>query len=404
MSQLAATNGEIEMKKWMNGIIENVNLASEGSGLERQKYRSSIYKVPPHVLNLDKAAYIPQVVSFGPYQSGNPQLKSMEVHKERALVHFLRSLEGRQTLDGIYHSLLDCVDELKDSYDSLSPEWRQDTNRFLQLMIVDGCFMLEILNANSTMKKKKRYSEKDPVFGAHGKIYVIPFIKTDMLMIENQLKNACSYQDRRSENTKSSCFSRFRIIDIFNKKEDNSDVDSSKIMRSAVELQEAGIQFKKSKTKSLTDISFSGDILRLPQFTVDDTTKSTYLNLVAFERCHVDAGHEVTAFICFMDRIIDRDPDIHILSDSNIICNLTGSDKEAAIMFNTITQDFNHLTVDEPGPLKTEVVKYCRNGYHRQRANLVHTYFQSPWSTISLFAAIFPHHSSKFFDQFQVYS
>jgi hypothetical protein len=50
-------------------------------------------------------------------------------------------------------------------------------------MILDGCFMLEILRGSTI-----DYASNDPIFSKHGKIlYIMPLIKRDMLMLENQL-------------------------------------------------------------------------------------------------------------------------------------------------------------------------------------------------------------------------
>ncbi|MBA0877013.1 hypothetical protein Goshw_008011 [Gossypium schwendimanii] len=69
--------------------------------------------------------------------------------------------------------------------DLLDPMWQDDDHKFMQLMILDGCFMLEILRFDThTMED---YAETDPIFSNHGKIHIIPFIKRDMLMLENQL-------------------------------------------------------------------------------------------------------------------------------------------------------------------------------------------------------------------------
>ncbi|CAL5190330.1 unnamed protein product [Lathyrus oleraceus] len=77
------------------------------------------------------------------------------------------------------------VQELRDSYKPLDPSWILDTPKFVQMMILDGWFILEILRANDCVVDD--YAENDPVFGEHGKFYVLPYIKRDMLMLENQI-------------------------------------------------------------------------------------------------------------------------------------------------------------------------------------------------------------------------
>ncbi|KAF9622912.1 hypothetical protein IFM89_035145 [Coptis chinensis] len=54
------------------------------------------------------------------------------------------------------------------------------------------------------------------------------------------------------------------------------------IVRSAVMLHEAGIEFRTSATSSIMDISFDHGVLKLPTIVVDDTIESTFLNLIAF--------------------------------------------------------------------------------------------------------------------------
>ena len=57
--------------------------------------------------------------------------------------------------------------------------------------------------------------------------------------------------------------------------------DDNAIIRSAVELYEAGIQFKPSKTLSLHDIRFRRGTLSMPTVSVDDSTEYMFLNMMA---------------------------------------------------------------------------------------------------------------------------
>ncbi|KAL8518594.1 hypothetical protein ACS0TY_009810 [Phlomoides rotata] len=54
-------------------------------------------------------------------------------------------------------------------------------------------------------------------------------------------------------------------------------------VHSATEMKEAGIKFQKGSGKSLKDITFKGRTLRLPTISLDDTSESTFLNMVAYE-------------------------------------------------------------------------------------------------------------------------
>lgn len=165
--------------------------------------------------------------------------------------------------------------------------------------------------------------------------------------------------------------------------------DVNGIIRSATEINEAGIQFKKSKTKSLKDISFHHGVLELPVIVVDDATEATFLNLMAFERFHVGAGNEVTSYVFFMDNIIDNERDVALLHSRGIIQNAVGSDKAVAEMFNSLSKD---IALDPDSSLQVvtkQVNAYCKKPWNAWRANLIHTYFRNPWAILSLIAALF---------------
>ncbi|KAK6286590.1 hypothetical protein POUND7_012769 [Theobroma cacao] len=408
-----------------NWVIEfNGKLESMADAETEKEHwmKRSIYRIPACITDLNKKAYMPQVVSLGPYHHGEVHLIPMEEHKQRALLHFLR--RSRKPLEMFVHSLAEEVEKLKESYDLLDPKW-QDDDKFLQLMILDGCFMLEILrSATHTLED---YAQNDPIFSNHGKLHIMPFIKRDMLMLENQLpmqvlEKLVAVDSNRtkdeefvnklilkfcSPNTPVSCLgSCLHVLDVYRKSllqdvpgrprrkrhrkpRSTHREDGDDIIRSAMELNEAGIRFKKCKTVSLKDITFHGGILKLPVIIVDDATESMFLNLIAFERLHVGAGNEVTSYIFFMDNIIDSQKDVALLHSTGIIQNALGSDKAVANLFNSLSKD---ITLDPDSSLDEvhkKVNRYCKKAWNEWRANLIHTYFRNPWAILSLIGAVF---------------
>ncbi|XP_057484662.1 UPF0481 protein At3g47200-like [Actinidia eriantha] len=153
--------------------------------VERQWKKQSIYKVPPHMTNLNKNAYRPQVVSFGPYHHGEEHLMPMEKHKKRALFHFLK--RTKKAFQIIVDNLTKVVQDLKDSYDLLGDVWQSNTDGFLKLMVLDGCFMLEVLCYYNDFGHSGNYAPNDPIFSTHGILHAMRYIRRDMLLLENQL-------------------------------------------------------------------------------------------------------------------------------------------------------------------------------------------------------------------------
>lgn len=59
------------------------------------------------------------------------------------------------------------------------------------------------------------------------------------------------------------------------------------LLHGAKQLQEFGVKFKASKSKSLLDIKFSGHLLELPQILVaEPLTGTLFHNMIAFEQIH----------------------------------------------------------------------------------------------------------------------
>ncbi|CAI9106627.1 OLC1v1005830C1 [Oldenlandia corymbosa var. corymbosa] len=159
---------------------------------------------------------------------------------------------------------------------------------------------------------------------------------------------------------------------------------------SATELLEAGIKIQQSKTEKLTDVSFQGGVLRLPPIIVDDMTEPVFQNLIAFEMFHHGIGNEVACYVALMDDIIDSANDVNLLHSQGIIyVNGLGSHETLAKMFNSLTKDVPiDLWSNNPiNQVRRDAAQYSRKPWNQWRANLMHTYFKNPWTTLSLIAA-----------------
>ncbi|PUZ67114.1 hypothetical protein GQ55_3G406500 [Panicum hallii var. hallii] len=390
--------------------------------------RHCIYHVPACIKDLNPKAYRPQVVSLGPYHHGEPQLRPLDAHKRRALVHFLR--RARRPLAEFAAAVAGGAEEyerLEGAYEGLGGEWRgaAGEERFVELMVTDGCFLLEVMRAASGWEVND-YAAEDPVFSPHGLLYTVPYIRRDMIMIENQLP--LLVLDRllaveTGKNGNEELINRMVLLflsptawplttgvglalhplDVLRRSllygpspaprapppRDSSPAPPDDIIRSAEELYEAGVRFKRSATGSLLDIRFHRGTLYLPPIAVDDTTEYMLLNLVAFERLHAGAGNDVTAYVFFMDNMVDTARDVALLTARRVVHNAVGSDKAVARLLNGLSRDVVLEPQSALDGVHREVNAYCRKPWNRWRSNLVRTYFRSPWSFLSLAAAVF---------------
>ncbi|CAH1421154.1 unnamed protein product [Lactuca virosa] len=138
-----------------------------------------IYKVPQHLREADKKSYTPSVVSMGPYHFHNRHLHPMERHKWRAFY---------QTINRHKHDFKLYLDAIKDleakARGSYEGEINLNSDDFVKMMVLDGCFILELFRGMKDGFDTLGYSEGDPVFSICGSL---DFIRRDMIKLENQI-------------------------------------------------------------------------------------------------------------------------------------------------------------------------------------------------------------------------
>ncbi|XP_042460660.1 UPF0481 protein At3g47200-like [Zingiber officinale] len=418
-------NWVVEIREELKNIDQRLEIA--------QWSKRSIYKVPACIKDLNPKVYRPQVVSFGPYHHGALDLAPMEGHKRRALLHFLK--RSKRPLEDFVAAMKEVAGPLREAYEGVGDEWR-DEGKFLSLMITDACFMLEIMRAATTSGgggSSDDYAVNDPVLSIHGMLYYVPYIRRDMLILENQLPllaldvlltiesgkpakhdhvNKLVLKFLGPPNARALTFVGLGLhpLDVFRRSllhlggpsmlasAGPPDEMSNEVILSAVELYEAGIRFQPSKSNSLRDIRFHRGVLSLPVIVVDDSTEYMFLNQMAFERLHVGAGNEVTSYVFFMNNIIDSAMGVSLLHSKGIIQNAVGSDKAVVKLFNSLSKDVVLDPDSNLDEVHRRVNKFCRKSINMWRAHcramvnmwwasLIYNYFRSPWTFLSLVAA-----------------
>lgn len=440
----AATSPDSE---WVISIKEKLEQARQDDEAGSWA-KLSIYKVPQHLREGgDDRAYVPQIVSLGPYHHGKKRLRQMDRHKWRSLHHVLK--RNSQDIKIYLDSMKELEEKARACYEgpiSLS------SNDFAEMMVLDGCFVLELFRRASEGFTRLGYPRNDPVFAMRGSMHSI---QRDMIMLENQLplfildrllglqfgkpeqkelvaKLALRFFDplmptdepltKGERNKLESSLGNANIfdplsdqcglhcLDVFRKSllrsgpkleppkiwikrwsQTNRVADKRRqqLIHCVTELREAGVKFRKRKTDRFWDIKFKNGILSIPRLFVHDGTKSLFLNLIAFEQCHFDCSNDITSFVIFMDNLINSPEDVGYLHYCGIIEHWLGSDAEVADLFNRLCEevvfDINDSYLSR---LSEDVNQYYNHKWNAWRASLRHKYFNNPWAIISLVAAV----------------
>lgn len=386
----------------------------------------SIFKVPSHLRHVNERAFEPQILSIGPYHRGKDKLKMMEEHKKRYLQKLLQR-RGESSVERYVTAMIGLEGRARQFYDQSEVSLGQD--EFVEMLLLDGCFIVELIRKYNNIPGVR--DDDDPVFKGPS---ILPCIKTDTMLLENQLPFFVLWElfaktSGQSETDFSGMALNFcrrifpglgnhgvpenvckHLLDMLyhagyqppDSTESPNDNDWH-LIRNAKELQEAGIKFKKREGSSrLFDVVFlKNGTIEIPCLKIDDTTESLFRNVVAYEQCSQRQHLYVTDYITLMDCLITTQEDVQILRHSGIIVNGLGDDGMVCSLFNNLCKnvilsdplDFSYHKVFDG------VTKHCnrkRNVWmaklRRKRnvwmATLKRDYFNSPWALLSFLAAV----------------
>lgn len=102
----------------------------------------SIHRVPMDFRKLNENACVPQIISIGPfhYAKRSSDLQAMEEHKWRYARDFLTRNE-EQSLERYLQTVKNLEQRARDCY---SEEIDLDSNDFVEMMVLDACFIIEL--------------------------------------------------------------------------------------------------------------------------------------------------------------------------------------------------------------------------------------------------------------------
>ncbi|KAF5469628.1 hypothetical protein F2P56_013686 [Juglans regia] len=302
----------------------------------------------------------------------------MQTQKGRFLDRLIRNRIGQSTLEeSLKNAMRELEEKTRDFYVEDFQAIKPDD--FVQMMLLDGCFIVELLR----LYEKK--DEKEPIFETR---WMLPNISRDLLLLENQLpmfvlqkifelttlKGEASpdlntlalgfFEPLRPGKDKFETFTLHKHADgeyihllaLFHSTltlEDNTYMqqpaknEKKKIhlmlpgkgwVHNAKTLHYAGIQFK-NNSGSILDIKLKGKTLKIPTMIINDSTGPLLRNLIAYEQNNRSAAPYFCCLAVFLDSIVDTVEDVRILRDAGIIKQAKGGDEEVANLFNSLTKE-----------------------------------------------------------------
>ncbi|GLJ34478.1 hypothetical protein SUGI_0693460 [Cryptomeria japonica] len=348
-----------------------------------------IYRVPRSIKISHEAAYVPLVVSFGPYRHEmNTKVSGMDPHKVEAL----NTISKRFNVDknNLIQEIASLDSATRKCYDE-AIEWDKDT--LAKMLAMDVCFIIQFFTSynhentvrfhilNDIMKLEnqipffiveaiyKLIFKKDDVtsqltellFGMFTRIpfydisagdgvsfhqleeYIkkTPFHLLDLkrMVVADLLSAAAVEPGDYGDADRINCAHCVRewcvnvTLPVLVKKFWPT-YSPHNFTPSAELLHKVGIKFKAG------DIGFESNKLSLPRVIVDDSTEIVLRNLMAYEECQrcsrSPKSTVISHFVSLLDDLIESEKDVSILREGGIISHLLGSDKEVANTFNQL--------------------------------------------------------------------
>ncbi|KAK3411462.1 hypothetical protein EUGRSUZ_I00220 [Eucalyptus grandis] len=404
--------------------------------------KRSIYRIPHYLKDGQTKACVPQIVSLGPYYHGDERLREKDKDKWRGLVCMLE--RKNQKIEEYLDAVKQVEERARACYEGVIT---MSSEEFVMMMVLDGCFVIELFWGWSNGFDKLGYTQDDPVFSELRSL--MHLIQRDMILLENQiplfiLDLLFNLQCGQPNHDELLAKLALKFLHPLRPTECPFHCVGSKRLESNPlanedELQEWAVHclvsFQPSLSRSSTkravhclelfrrsllclgprwaatlELSQIGQpvincvtelrkkgikfkkgedgTLEFPWLKIEETTLSLFLNLIAFEQCHFDCDNDVTSYLFFMDKLINSAKDVEHLHDCGIMDHWLGSDAEAANLFNQLCKEVVLVEdVSYLSKLSKDVNTYSGNKWNCWIASLKLKYFSNPWSIISLIAA-----------------
>nr|GMD63057.1 UPF0481 protein At3g47200-like [Ipomoea batatas]GME05442.1 UPF0481 protein At3g47200-like [Ipomoea batatas] len=392
----------------------------------RSQSESCILRVHEELRKVNEKAYLPEVVAIGPYHLREGSLKWMEKQKFR----YLYLLLGRSQvpLYKYVEVVSDLNPKLLEYYDDPI-----DTGRLLEMVVLDGCFIVELVRKFSMPELRE---ENDPIFKMY---WVFSSLQRDLVLFENQIpfKVLCRLFDlieipNRYDRLIYLVFRFFSNLfpgQVYGQRINQISAPNIKHLlelvhemwlppfgmlpsppprplgripdsprrigrrrfHSATDLQENGVRFKRLEKANQFNIKFKNGVLWIPPLTVEERTESFLRNLMAFEQYSTndDTQNSVTAYVKFLDFLIDSPEDVELLTKYGVIDNWLSDTREVHRMFKKINSFITIHSAAYPfAHLYDSVNAYCSKSVVGKIARIRRSLFRGSLAVIWVTAVL----------------
>ncbi|XP_042494070.1 UPF0481 protein At3g47200-like [Macadamia integrifolia] len=382
--------------------------------------RACIFKVPHVLSSQSEGAFAPNKVSIGPFHHGHENLKSMEEFKLWYLHGLLSRAPTPQTSLKIFTKAIRQLEErARECYAEQLIDL--DTDEFEEMMLVDGCFILELF------RKKANgiggLQRDDPISST---LWMDTFLRVDLMLLENQIPwfvleclfNLTEPPIQRSPSlaelalgffdtmmpmidpAKSSSRHEMKhLLDLLwnNIISASADLEVSQVtleneywevIPKVTDVVEAGVKFRKGNPEEILNIRFKDWVMDIPPLLIQGSTECLFRNLIAYEQCSYFLPSRITSYVMLLNRLINHSSkDVQLLRDQGILEKRLSTAEDGSLFFSRVLKGIILHKFYYVGIYQI-VNAYYRTSRHKRQATLKRDYFNNPLTIICLIIVI----------------
>ncbi|XP_035545029.1 UPF0481 protein At3g47200-like [Juglans regia] len=338
-----------------------------------------IYSVPKTLVEVSgKKWFEPRVVSIGHYNCKNDAKHKRLQVKQKHKQEFCRILLSRvktnmeELMETIRRPVLEAADARSAHYSQKTKLNSATIDPFLRMLVLDGCFILELFRV---LGKSKKIESDHPLASV---AWAIPQFYGDLLLLENQipfvvLKKLFETSKMPDEDYPLSLLA----LRFFNKVMRRSDEDLKKmseklndslhlldlvrlsfitrdldqppeekkpvpVIYCITKLLKAGIKIKlREAADNFLAVKFKNGVIEMPKITVDYFMHSLVVNCRAFEQLDNKSSKHITVYAYFLDCLVNTAKDAEYLYEQNIIDGYVGKNSEVVQFINKLGKEMD---------------------------------------------------------------
>ncbi|XP_022883207.1 UPF0481 protein At3g47200-like [Olea europaea var. sylvestris] len=415
---------------------------TEGEG--EDQYSPRMHRVPELVRfnkHNEEDYYAPKMVSFGPYYHGLKEFGMAEKFEHEVLKMFVSS--SGKSKESCHCQIFKVIDKIRNCYVGVSRD-AYDDRTLAEMILLDASFAIYLMKISAGDFKKYYH------FCQHLGRALLKFAFQDLCLLDNQIplwvielltnliygneeegpmliSEFLSYYALQSNFTISITGEDKKkplhlvaalhqlLVELDNEGEKPSSYCLKNINfkfkclwwpwknenpyalwvhdaqpRPVTDLKAKGIHFKRSsydlKNIKFRSYKFYGQ-LQLPVWHVDAVSKQLHTQLIAYEALQEsNVGMPIICNVNFLKSLIVKSEDVKELREKKILINGFDNDEQVVEVIKGINTWGLHDTTNVDD-VRVCIEKHCSSKAKTWIAELINTYFRSPWTFTALVAA-----------------